>query len=55
MNIAIAGMGYVGSSLAALLTQNNDVTAVDVLSEKVDTPSHWESPSVTRRLTGFSW
>ncbi len=35
-NIAVAGMGYVGMSLAVLLAQHNTVKAVDVISEKVD-------------------
>lgn len=35
MNIAVAGMGYVGLSLAVLLAQKNKVTAVDVVPEKV--------------------
>ncbi len=36
MNIAVAGTGYVGLSLAVLLAQHNRVTAVDVVPEKVD-------------------
>ena len=36
MKIAIAGTGYVGLSIATLLAQHNDVTAVDVIPEKVD-------------------
>lgn len=36
MNIAVAGTGYVGLSLAVLLAQHNKVTAVDVIPEKVD-------------------
>lgn len=35
-NIAVAGMGYVGLSIATLLSQHNHVTAVDVVKEKVD-------------------
>lgn len=34
MNIVIAGTGYVGLSLAVLLSQNNKVVAVDIISEK---------------------
>lgn len=34
-NIAVAGMGYVGLSIAVLLAQNNHVTAVDIVPEKV--------------------
>ena len=36
MNIAVAGTGYVGLSLATLLAQNNHVMAVDIIPEKVD-------------------
>ncbi len=36
MKIAVAGTGYVGLSLAVLLSQHNEVTAVDVIPEKVD-------------------
>lgn len=36
MNIAVAGTGYVGMSLAVLLAQHNRVTAVDILPEKVE-------------------
>ena len=44
MNIAVAGTGYVGLSLAVLLAQHNKVTAVDVLPEKVDKLNSFESP-----------
>ena len=44
MKIAVAGTGYVGLSLAVLLSQHNDVTAVDIVPEKVDTLNRWESP-----------
>ncbi len=36
MKIAVAGTGYVGLSLAVLLAQHNDVTAVDIVEEKVN-------------------
>ena len=36
MKIAVAGSGYVGLSLAVLLSQQNDVTAVDIVPDKVD-------------------
>lgn len=35
MNIAVAGIGYVGLSLATLLSQNNHVISVDIDLEKV--------------------
>ena len=44
MNIAVAGMGYVGLSLAVLLSQHNNVVAVDIVPEKVDLINHWSSP-----------
>ena len=44
MNIAVAGTGYVGLSLAVLLAQNNHVTAVDILPEKVDKINRRISP-----------
>lgn len=42
--IAIAGTGYVGLSLAVLLAQNNNVTAVDIVKEKVDMLNQFISP-----------
>ena len=44
MNIAVAGTGYVGLSLAVLLSQHNHVTAVDIVPEKVEKINRWESP-----------
>lgn len=44
MNIAVAGMGYVGLSLAVLLSQHNRVTAVDVVPEKVELVNNGKSP-----------
>lgn len=43
-NIAIAGTGYVGMSLAVLLAQHNHVTAVDIIKEKVDFINDGKSP-----------
>ena len=42
--IAVAGTGYVGLSLAVLLSQHNDVTAVDIIPEKVEKINNWISP-----------
>ncbi len=44
MKIAVAGTGYVGLSLAVLLSQNNEVTAVDIVEEKVQKLNNWISP-----------
>ncbi|MBQ7278595.1 MAG: nucleotide sugar dehydrogenase [Clostridia bacterium] len=44
MKIAVAGTGYVGLSLAVLLSQHNQVTAVDIVPEKVDMLNRWQSP-----------
>ena len=44
MKIAVAGTGYVGMSMATLLAQHNEVTAVDVVAEKVDLINRRESP-----------
>ena len=44
MNIAVAGTGYVGLSIATLLAQHNHVTAVDVVPEKVDLINNHKSP-----------
>ena len=44
MNIAVAGTGYVGLSLAVLLSQHNHVTAVDIVPEKVEKLNNFVSP-----------
>ena len=44
MKIAVAGTGYVGLSLATLLSQNHSVTAVDIVPQKVDMINRRESP-----------
>lgn len=43
-NIAVAGTGYVGLSLATLLAQHNHVVAVDIVPEKVEMLNHRKSP-----------
>ena len=43
-NIAVAGTGYVGLSIATLLAQHNHVTAVDIIPEKVEMINHKKSP-----------
>ena len=44
MKIAVAGTGYVGLSLAVLLSQHHQVTAVDVAPEKVEKINRRQSP-----------
>ena len=44
MRISVAGTGYVGLSIATLLAQHNDVTAVDIVQERVDMVNRRQSP-----------
>ena len=44
LKIAVAGTGYVGLSMAILLSQNHQVTAVDVIPEKVEKINNRISP-----------
>ena len=44
MKIAVAGTGYVGMSIAVLLAQHNEVTAVDVIPERVELVKSFRSP-----------
>ena len=57
MNIAVAGTGYVGLSIATLLAQHNQVTAVDVVPERVDLVNNRKSPIqddyIEAYLSGF--
>ena len=52
-NIAIAGMGYVGLSLAVLLAQHNHVTAVDVIPEKIELINNRRSPIADREIEDY--
>lgn len=51
--IAVAGTGYVGLSNAVLLAQNNIVTAVDVIKEKVDLLNSKKSPIVDKEIEEY--
>lgn len=53
MNIAVAGTGYVGLSLAVLLSQHNHVTAVDVVPEKVDLINKGLSPIADAEIEDY--
>lgn len=53
MNIAVAGTGYVGLSLAVLLSQHNHVTAVDVVPEKVDLINRGLSPIADAEIEDY--
>ena len=44
LKIAVAGTGYVGLSIATLLSQYHKVTAVDIIQEKVDLIKNCKSP-----------
>ena len=53
MKIAVAGTGYVGLSMAILLSQHNEVTAVDVIPEKVEMLNRKQSPIVDREIEEY--
>lgn len=51
--IAVAGTGYVGLSLATLLSKYNKVTAVDIMPEKVELINNHKSPIVDKEIEDF--
>ena len=53
MKIAVAGTGYVGLSNAILLSQNNEVMAVDIVQSKVDLINSKKSPIVDKEIEEY--
>ena len=53
MKIAVAGTGYVGLSLAVLLSQHNTVKAVDLVQEKVDMINAGKSPIIDKEIQEY--
>ncbi|SDU77471.1 nucleotide sugar dehydrogenase [Pseudomonas sihuiensis] len=53
MKIAVAGTGYVGLSMAVLLSQNNPVVALDLIPEKIDLINAGKSPIHDAEIEGF--
>ncbi len=53
MKIAVAGTGYVGLSIAVLLSQKNEVTAVDIIPAKVDMINAKKSPIIDKEIEEY--
>ncbi len=53
MKIAVAGTGYVGLSMAILLAQHNEVTAVDIVPEKVEMINSKKSPIADKEIQSY--
>ena len=50
MDIAVAGTGYVGLSLAVLLAQNNSVKAVDIVPDRAELINQGKSPFADKEI-----
>ena len=50
MKVAVAGTGYVGLSMAVLLSQHNEVRALDIVPGKVEKINSWRSPIRDREI-----
>ena len=53
MNIAVAGTGYVGLSLAVLLAQHNSVKAMDIVPAKVELINRRKSPIIDKEIEEY--
>ena len=53
MKITVAGAGYVGLSLATLISQKHQVTLLDIIQEKADMVNNRKSPIVDREIEDF--
>ena len=53
MKIAVAGTGYVGLSIATLLSQHHQVTAVDIIPEKVELINQRKSPIIDKEIEEY--
>jgi len=53
MKLAVAGTGYVGLSIAVLLSQHNTVTAVDIVPEKVEMINNRKSPIIDKEIEQY--
>jgi len=53
MKVAVAGTGYVGLSIAMLLSQKHEVVALDIIPEKIDLLNNKQSPIVDNEISDF--